>query len=110
MAKPASPRGIEITTSRSGCAKLRPKAASGVPVNQLKTSGATVSGISRIRMSSRIHAQLWATVVRCSVLGAVTRDRRSVGMFDDVLDRFALGDDRLNQLLDDRHLVRGVGI
>src|SRR5438128_10669913 len=61
-------------------------------------------------MSSRIHAQLWATVVRCSVLGAVTRHRRSVGMFADVLDRFALGDDGLNQLLDDRHVVRVIGI
>src|SRR5438128_12354629 len=61
-------------------------------------------------MSSRIHAQLWATVVRCSVLGAVTGDRLSVGMFDDVLDRFALGHDRPNQVLDHLDVIRVVGI
>src|SRR5204863_9996720 len=109
MAKPVSPRGTEISTSRSGCRRLSPKLASGVPVNQLKTSGASVSGISRIRMSSRIHAQLWTTVVRWSVPGALTRDRRSVGVFDDVLDRFALCHDRLDQVFDDRQVVRVVG-
>src|SRR5438093_8348743 len=110
MAKPVSPRGTETRTSRSGCVRLSPRLESGMPVNQLKTSGTTASGISRIRMSSRIHAQLWTTVVRWSVPGALTRDRRSVGVFDDVLDRFALCHDRLDQGFDDRQVVRVVGI
>src|SRR6202022_3264245 len=106
MANAATPTGIATSRSRNGCVTKSPRLRRGVPVSQLKTNGTRVSGTSRTIRSRRIHDQLLATVVRRTAGAAVTL----VGMVDDVLDRFALGQNRPDQVLDHGLVIRMVGV
>src|SRR3982074_2030852 len=96
IANPASPAGTATTRSRSGCVIASPRLRRGVPESQLKMNGTIVSGTRRSKRSRRIHDQLLATVVRTTALDTFAL----VGMIDDVLDRFALGQDGPDQVLD----------
>src|ERR1700682_2185450 len=107
MANAARPRGIATTRSRSGWVTTNPKSRSGVPVNQPNRSGTNVSGTNRRSRSSRIHDQLLAMVVRTTVVTFPSPARGggsgwgvSIRVIDDVLDRFALGQNGPNQVLD----------
>src|SRR6202011_2880341 len=106
MAKPAAAAGIATRRSRDGCVITSPRSRNGVPVSQLKTKGTRVSGTSRTTRSRRIHDQLLATVVRRTAGAVVTLIR----VVDDVLDRIALRENRLDQVLNHRLVVRMVRV
>src|SRR6202521_5542765 len=102
MANAATPAGIATSRSRNGCVTTSPRLRSGVPVSQLKTNGTRVSGTRRTTRSRRIHDQLLATVVRRTAGAAVTLIR----VVDDVLDRIPLRENRPDQVLNHRLVVR----
>src|ERR1700694_2573505 len=123
IANPASPAGMATRRSRSGCVITSPRPRSGVPDTRLKTNGTRVSGTNRSSRSRRIHDQLLATVVRVTLLSPFGEGRAEspspsgggsgwelVRMIDDVLDRFALSQDRPDQVLDHRLVIGMVGV
>src|ERR1700674_4749628 len=102
MAKPAAAAGIATRRSRDGCVITSPRSRNGVPVSQLKTKGKGGRGRTPTARWRRIHAQLLATVVRRTAGAAV----RLIRVVDDVLDRIPLRENRPDQVLNHRLVVR----